>query len=76
MTDNRPLLPGLIHSLASVAPGAARLIRAPIRYGHHAAAVFVRYASGRVSAGFAGDPKRGSMLRRSMAQADEDETIK
>jgi hypothetical protein len=26
--------------------------------------------------GFAGDPKRGSMLRRSMAQADEDETIK
>jgi hypothetical protein len=52
------------------------LIRAPIRYGHHAAAVFVRYASDRVSAGFAGDPKRGSMLRRSMAQADEDETIK
>jgi hypothetical protein len=53
------------------------LIRAPIRYGHHDAAVFVRYASGRVSAGFfAGDPKRGSMLRRSMAQADEDETIK
>ena len=32
--------------------------------------------SAEVSAGFAGDPKRGSMLRRSMAQADEDETIK
>jgi hypothetical protein len=25
---------------------------------------------GKISAGFAGDPKRGSMLRRSMAQAD------
>jgi hypothetical protein len=48
----------------------------PIRYAHHAAAVFACYAIGRVSTGFAGDPKRGSMLRRSMAQADEDETIK
>jgi len=34
------------------------------------------YSSATLSAGFAGDPKRGSMLRRSMAQADEDETIK
>ena len=31
MTDSKPLLPGLIHSLASVAPGAARLIRPPAK---------------------------------------------